>query len=131
MTSVPATTAARAAVRPLDTIAGRLGLAAVGLALGWIAADLTTPWILVLWLAPDLSLVGAFGSERGVLKPSAVRRYNATHSLVGPSVVLGAGLAVSVATPVVLAAGAVWASHVLIDRACGYGLRTPDGRQRG
>jgi hypothetical protein len=30
-----------------------------------------------------------------------------------------------------LALGLVWLSHALVDRAFGYGLRTPDGWQRG
>lgn len=127
----PAAVAGRPTARPLETVARRLSLAVVGVALGWLAVALTTPWILALWLAPDISLVRAFGDEKGVLKPSAVRRYNATHSLIGPTAVLAAGLIAWAWTPVVLAVAAVWASHVLVDRACGYGLRTPEGRQRG
>jgi hypothetical protein len=129
--TAPAAATVRPPARPLGTVAGRLSLAVAGIALGWLAVALTTPWILLLWLAPDVSLVRAFGDEKGVLKPSAVRRYNATHSLVGPGAVLVTGLLAWAWTPAVIAVAALWASHVLVDRGLGYGLRTADGRQRG
>jgi hypothetical protein len=104
----------------------------IGVALGAAAAMVTTPWILLAWLTPDLSLLGAFDKEeRGILKPSAVGRYNATHSMIGPLVVSVIGAVALLGTSWVLAFGLLWFSHVLVDRACGYGLRTADGRQRG
>jgi len=62
------------------------------------------------------------------MAPRAVPFYNAAHALFGPLALSAAGL---VAGPLVLGLGLVWLSHVLVDRAVGYGLRTPEGFQRG
>jgi hypothetical protein len=76
-------------------------------------------------LAPDLPLIGGF-AERGRLRPSRVRAYNAVHVVAGPIVLIAAGVLV----PALLAAGLGWAAHVAMDRAAGYGLRGADGWQR-
>ncbi|MGZ4268422.1 MAG: DUF4260 family protein [Solirubrobacteraceae bacterium] len=111
---------------PLRVAAGVAGAAALA-----ASVALLGPWALALWLAPDLTmLAGGFAApaEPGLLTPRAVPFYNAAHALPGPVALLTAG---AVAGPVVLGLGALWASHVLLDRAMGYGLRTPEGRQRG
>jgi len=83
-----------------------------------------------LAIAPDIPLFFGFGAglAKGQLHPRAVPAYNASHRLIGPGLVLLA--AAVAASPMVAAAGLAWLAHVLIDRACGYGLRTADGWQR-
>ena len=99
-----------------------LGTAAIAAAVA--AALLASPWILVAWLVPDVAMV--LGVSEGRLAPRAVPAYNALHALPGPLVLIAAGVLV----PALLAPGLIWLSHVLLDRALGFGLRTPDGWQR-
>ncbi len=106
-------------------------LAAGGLAALAGALWLLGPWALPLWLAPDLAFLAALGApfdRDGRLAPRAVPAYNAAHALPGPVVLSAAGAVVGA---VVLGLGLLWLSHVLLDRAMGYGLRAPDGSQRG
>lgn len=104
--------------------------AAVGLAALAASVVLIGPWAFALWLLPDLSIAAggrnAFTGD-GRLAPRAVVGYNAAHALAGPVALALVGL---VASPVALAAGVLWLSHVCLDRALGYGLRAPDGSQR-
>lgn len=85
-----------------------------------------------VWALPDIPLLFGMGPgmARGRLHPRAVPAYNALHTWWGP-----AGLAVLTAalgTPApALAATAAWAFHIALDRAAGYGLRTPAGYLRG
>jgi hypothetical protein len=54
--------------------------------------------------------------------------YNAVHRFWGP---VALGLAAAFFLPAGFFVGALaWALHVSLDRALGYGLRTPDGFQR-
>lgn len=80
-------------------------------------------------LGPDLALfLGApSGLEKGQIHPRAVRLYNLLHRFWGPFV-----LAVLAAlVPLGFFIGALaWAFHIALDRALGYGLRTPHGFQR-
>ena len=115
---------------------GRLGyallaaaiLAAVVLELGrnggyWQAA--------AFGLAPDLALVlgAGAGLVKGQLHPRAVGTYNLLHRFWGPLAL--ASLAILGAIPAGFLIGAVaWTFHIALDRALGYGLRTPDGFQR-
>ena len=80
------------------------------------------PWWLfaVLLLAPDLSFLGYLAGPRiGAIA------YNALHATIGPIVLFAAGMA----APSSLAAGiaCIWAAHVGIDRAIGYGLKYDAG----
>src|SRR5262245_13959125 len=105
------------------------GLGALSIAAAVAAVLLTSPWILAAWLIPDLALLGGMSREfggQGRLAPRAVPAYNAVHALPGPVALTAAG----VVLPALLAPGLIWLSHVLADRSLGYGLRTPDGRQR-
>ncbi len=82
-------------------------------------------------LGPDaaflLSLDG--GVERGQMSPRAVPLYNLLHRPAMPALL--ALLALTGVVPSNLIVGAlVWAFHIALDRAVGYGLRTADGRQR-
>ncbi len=104
---------------------------AVGTAATVAAVMLSSPWLLAAWLAPDLAiLAGGFPmfDGQGRLSPAAVRGYNASHSLVGPAAL---GLLGLILVPGVLAVAALWLSHIGLDRSLGYGLRAPDGSQRG
>ncbi len=106
-------------------------LAAGGLAALAGALWLLGPWALPLWLAPDLTFLAALGApfdREGRLAPRAVPAYNAAHALPGPVALAAVGLLLG---PAVLGLGLLWLSHVLLDRAMGYGLRTADGSQRG
>jgi hypothetical protein len=91
-------------------------------------------WILfaVLLLAPDLAMLGYLRGTR-----IGAWSYNAFHSYVGPIVAAG----VSVSAHWLLPIAVIWAAHIAIDRALGYGLKYGDsfehthlgiiGRRRG
>lgn len=79
-------------------------------------------WLLLvlLILAPDLSMLGYLaGPAVGAIA------YNAFHTLVFPVLLFLAALY----SGSVLAAqiAAVWAAHIAMDRALGYGLKLPTG----
>jgi Domain of unknown function (DUF4260) len=83
-------------------------------------------------LAPDLTLLfgGGRNLARGQLHPRAVGAYNAAHRFWGPLALMAAASADLIA-PGWLVIGLAWALHVALDRTAGYGLRTPEGFQRG
>jgi uncharacterized protein DUF4260 len=99
------------------------------LALEMAATD--TPWwlVVVFLLGPDIALFAGIGSglKKGQLHPRAVPLYNALHRYWGPAAL---ALASIVLPDGWLAAALAWAVHVSVDRAVGYGLRTPEGFQR-
>lgn len=75
-------------------------------------------WLLLLLLAPDLSMLGYLGGPRlGALT------YNLVHNLVIGLLALAVGWFAAIA-PLALA-GAVLTAHVGMDRALGYGLKLP------
>ncbi|MFC7165518.1 DUF4260 domain-containing protein [Halospeciosus flavus] len=80
------------------------------------------PWwlLVVLALAPDLSMVGYLVGER-----VGAAAYNAVHTYVGP-LVLGA-VGVWGDHRLALLVALVWAGHVGADRAVGYGLKYATG----
>jgi hypothetical protein len=69
----------------------------------------------LLILAPDLSMVGyAFGPKAGAVS------YNIVHSYI-----FAAGLAaLGFVWPLLLPVACIWAAHIGIDRALGYGLKS-------
>ncbi len=80
---------------------------------------------------PDIALFAGLGAglAKGQLHPRAVPLYNALHRWMAPA-------AFAVTAAVLLPAGflvgaAAWGLHIAVDRVAGYGLRTPDGFQRG
>jgi hypothetical protein len=78
-------------------------------------------WLfVVLLLAPDLSFLGYLAGPR-----IGAVAYNALHATIGPVVLFAAGIAM----PSSLAAGiaCIWAAHVGMDRAIGYGLKYEAG----
>ncbi len=118
----------RAAVRAaLGALAAALLGAAVAVV---VATDATWPWVAAAVMAPDVALfLGAGrGLERGQLHPRAVPLYNALHHPAGP-IALAALCAAGVAGPGPLAAALAWGSHIAMDRAAGYGMRTRRGHQ--
>jgi hypothetical protein len=108
--------------------AARVVYGALGIAAAVGAALVASPWVLALWLVPDIALLGGM-SDGGRLAPRAVPFYNAVHSLGGPAAAIAAGVALG--NGLVLALGLIWLSHCVLDRGMGFGLRTPDGWQRG
>lgn len=106
--------------RPLVLL--RLEGAAVLAAAAWGYALTGAPWWLfaTLFFAPDLAMAGYL---RGPRVGASV--YNSAHTYVAPvllaAVASGAGWALGV--PLAL----VWAAHVGLDRALGYGLKRPAG----
>lgn len=127
------TTAALGTHRPLRRLAH--GVAAVALLVAAAAAAIgsgTGYWQLAAFgVGPDLALVlgAGRGLERGRLHPRAVPLYNLLHRFWLP-LALGIAAAVGAASTGYLVAALIWAFHVSLDRAVGYGLRTRDGFQR-
>jgi hypothetical protein len=76
----------------------------------------------VLFLAPDLSMLGYLAGPR-----AGAALYNAAHSYVGPLVALTAALGAS--RPELVALGLIWTAHIGFDRMLGYGLKLPTGFQ--
>jgi hypothetical protein len=89
-----------------------------------LAYDMTGrgwPWFALLFLLPDLSLLGYLAGPR----VGAVV-YNLGHSLIGAltCVLLGwRGLG----GPELLPLGLIWCAHIGFDRALGYGLKYAEG----
>jgi hypothetical protein len=83
-------------------------------------------------LAPDLAmLIGANRKlARGQLAPQAVPFYNAVHRVWGPLVLLVACTFWLDSAPL-FTGGLAWLAHIALDRSLGFGLRTPQGFQRG
>lgn len=70
----------------------------------------------ILFLAPDLSMAFYLAGTRiGALA------YNAAHTTLSAIATLAAGYFLH--APLVLAIGLIWAAHVGIDRALGFGLK--------
>jgi hypothetical protein len=102
--------------------------AACGAAIYAVGGD---GWVTVASLiAPDLPLVYGLapGLAKGQLHPRAVPYYNASHVFVGPLVPIVASVWLGPTAQVI---GLAWAAHIAVDRAVGYGLRTPEGFQGG
>jgi hypothetical protein len=97
------------------------GFAVFVLAVGGYFALGGPVWLLLLLaLAPDLSMVGYLGGNRiGSLA------YNAFHTYTSPLAVGAA--AVLTDTRLALLVALVWAGHVGADRLVGYGLKYPSG----
>lgn len=76
--------------------------------------------LLVLALAPDLSMVGYLaGARLGSLAYNVVHAYVLPLTLAGAGVWFGTTLAIQVA--------AIWVAHIGMDRFVGYGLKYPTG----
>ena len=129
----------RARLAPIWTtpIPGRLAFGLLALLLGAaVAALLVGPGgggrqALAFALLPGVALLGGIapGLSRGQLHPRAVPLYNALHGPAGP-LLLGVAALLWLGVPW-LAGALAWAAHIGVDRAVGYGPRTPEGFQRG
>lgn len=92
---------------------------AVLVVVAFLQLDFDWWWLLVLFLAFDLSMVGYAASPRlGALT------YNVVHNYAGPAVLLGIALLADARWAAFV--GFVWAFHVAADRALGYGLKFRD-----
>jgi len=96
----------------------RLEGAALALAatLGYHALGGTWPWFVGLFLVPDVALLPYLFGARA----RGAAMYRATHDLPVALCLLAAGVAL--ASPSVAGIGAIWVSHVGLDRALGYAL---------
>ncbi len=95
------------------------GLAAVVGAVGLYAhAGFSWPLFVVLFLAPDLGMLGYLAGPR-----VGAAAYNVVHTYVAPLVLAAAG-ALFASEPAV-AVALNWAAHIGFDRALGYGLKYP------
>ena len=74
----------------------------------------------VIFLLPDLAFLAYLASPR-----SGALAYNATHSTIGPMAATAFGALAG--SPLMLATGLVWAAHVGLDRALGFGLKYAEG----
>lgn len=72
----------------------------------------------LLLFVPDLSMVGYL---RGPALGAAL--YNLIHTLFWPALLIGLGAAAS--APGVVGVGLIWAAHLGMDRALGFGLKYP------
>src|SRR5262245_16311666 len=134
----------------------RVGWLVVGLGLTVFAIyevvvhDLGPLPIIVFAVLPDLAfLVGATDPhEPGQVPPRTVPLYNLLHRPVVPLAIIALALIALLAIRIIVTdpeafeatrhvpliayvAGLTWLGHVALDRAIGFGLRTPDGWQRG
>jgi hypothetical protein len=96
-------------------------LAAVALSIVFYARTGASWWLFaVLWLLPDLSLLGYLAGPK-----LGARVYNAIHSYVTPAALAVTGLLLR--SPVVLPYALIWINHIAVDRLLGYGLKYPAG----
>jgi hypothetical protein len=93
--------------------------------LGWLP-------IVAFLILPDLAMLAGIGQphEKRQMPARAVPFYNALHQPILPIAFLAIVVATG-AAPFWFVGAFAWMAHIAIDRAVGYGLRTPDGWQRG
>ena len=99
----------------------RIESAAIALASGvlFVFSDASLWWG-AAWLAPDLAAAGYLAGPR-----VGAACYNAVHTYAAP-VSLGA-LGLATAAPLATALAWLWANHIAVDRALGYGLKRTTG----
>jgi len=72
----------------------------------------------LLFLLPDISMLGyAVNARIGAIS------YNAVHSYVAPSILVGWSVGTNHAA--VLSLSLIWLAHIALDRLLGYGLKYP------
>jgi hypothetical protein len=80
-------------------------------------------WLLVVFaLAPDLSMIGYAAGSQSLVGAVA---YDLAHTYVIPVALALVGVFADV--DVVLEIALIWAAHIGVDRAIGYGLKYPSG----
>ncbi|GAB5534977.1 MAG: DUF4260 domain-containing protein [Rubricoccaceae bacterium] len=99
------------------------GLAISALAIWGFALTDASWWMFAaLILAPDLGMLGYLASPK-----VGAMTYNAVHSTLAPALLVGLAVPLGWAWGVPVAL--VWAAHIGIDRALGYGLKSPESFQ--
>jgi len=93
---------------------------AVAVVVGFVEYGFAWWWLLVLFLAWDLSMLGYLVSAR-----TGAWTYNAVHSYVGPALLLGHALVSGAHWSAFVAL--TWAFHIAADRLLGYGLKFTSG----
>lgn len=91
-----------------------------------LAATVTAYWFLggnwwlfgLLLLAPDLSFLGLYAGEK-----TGAKIYNLAHTYTVPAILGAIGWFGGVHLFVEI--GLIWAAHIAMDRALGYGLKYP------
>ncbi|MCJ2059228.1 DUF4260 domain-containing protein [Methylobacterium sp. J-048] len=106
------------APRRLLRLEGLLVLIAASVAYGRLEASWWS--FALLFFVPDLTLLG-YGAGRG----AGAALYNVGHWYGLPAASLAWG--VLAPAPEILATGLIWAAHIGLDRALGYGLKYPAG----
>ncbi|MFL9927494.1 DUF4260 domain-containing protein [Herbaspirillum lusitanum] len=110
--------AAQGGVRQVLRVEGLLVLA--GAALFFSTSGFGWGTFFLYLLVPDISLLGYLaGPKIGALS------YNLAHSYIGPLACLLSGFWLTL--PLLSCAGLIWAAHVGLDRALGYGLKYAQG----
>ena len=97
------------------------GLAALGIALaGYFTLDGSIWLLVILGLAPDLSMIGYLAGPRlGSLS------YNIVHTYTLPLALGSLGFWADIRTALLVAL--IWAGHIGADRLVGYGLKFESG----
>ena len=75
---------------------------------------------LVLILVPDLSMLGYLKGKR-----TGAATYNVAHTYASPIALLGVGILLNFGLATALAL--IWITHIAVDRALGYGLKSSEG----
>lgn len=88
--------------------------------IGYNTLEISWWFFLALFLGPDLFMAGYLAGSR-----TGARLYNAGHTYAVPLAV--GALSIIVSNPFVGAIGLVWAAHIGMDRALGYGLKHGTG----
>ncbi len=73
----------------------------------------------LLFLAPDLSMLGYLGGRR-----LGAAAYNLGHSYASPAILAACG--VGLAQPQLVPLALIWCAHIGFDRLLGYGLKYAD-----
>ncbi|HEV2529408.1 MAG TPA: DUF4260 domain-containing protein [Thermomicrobiales bacterium] len=105
--------------RPDHLLRLEAGAIAIGALAVFLALDGTWWWVPVLFLVPDLSAAGYLAGPR-----VGAASYNAAHTLVGPVLLVLAGLWMG--SDLVMHLALIWVFHIGVDRVAGYGLKLPD-----
>ncbi len=96
------------------------GLAVALLCVAAFSRSSASWWLFAaLILVPDLSICVYLAGPR-----AGATAYNAVHTYLRPVALLGA--AAVLAMPTGLSIAMIWAAHIGIDRALGFGLKYPD-----
>ena len=109
---------------PVDTYTStwlrseNLVIAVVAAAL-YFANDNSLTWFLILFLVPDISMVGYVAGRK-----FGAHLYNFAHSYAVPGALLAADFFIE---PDIAPYALVWIAHIGIDRALGFGLKQTSG----